>query len=350
MPLSVVTVPPGEQTSISPNPPRRSGGSGSERLMYHPVTRKADRMKPARSCPVVLLFILILFVTVTTSLSADRPVLRLWPHGLPAGSKSFDDEEAEKLKAKTTPERIAFVDDPTLTVYRAPEESSGGCAVVICPGGGYHILAWPKEGLEIAEWFNSFGVTAAVLQYRVPRRSAEEPHREPLQDAQRAIRLVRKNAEEWGVRPDRIGMLGFSAGGHLTMMAALYPHRRSYAPVDEADELSCRPDFAIPIYAAYLGDEDDPTRLASWVRITNEAPPMFMAVTWDDKWRGLHAALVLAELRKADVPAELHVYSKGGHGYGIRPSKDPVVTWNRRCEDWMRASGLLGKGRMSKSQ
>ncbi len=302
-------------------------------------------MKPLQAYALILALGLL---TVSSGiLAADRPVLRLWPDGLPAGSKQIDSKRAETLKAKTTTQRIAFVDDPTLTVYPAPEDKAVGCAVVVCPGGGYNILAWPKEGLEIAAWFNSFGVTAAVLKYRVPRRSREEPHVEPLQDAQRAIRLVRKNAVTWGVDPGRVGLLGFSAGGHLTVMSALYPHRKTYDRVDDADDLSCRPDFAIPIYAAYLGDKDDPTRLSASVKITKSTPPMFMAVTWDDSWRGLHAALLLAELKKANVPAELHVYSKGGHGYGIRPSGNPVMTWNRRCEEWMRLSGLLRESRRS---
>lgn len=298
-------------------------------------------MRAARTCALTLLFVLL--TAASGMFAEDRPVLRLWPHGLPAGSKQIDAERAKAMKAKTTTERIAFVDDPTLTVYLAPEDKAARAAVVVCPGGGYNILAWPKEGLEIAEWFGSFGVTAAVLKYRVPRRSSDKPHVEPLQDAQRAIRLARRNAKSWSVDPGRIGLLGFSAGGHLTVMAALYPDRKTYDRVDEADDLSCRPDFVIPIYAAYLGDKDDPTRLAASVKVTKSTPPMFMAVTWDDKWRGLHAALLLAELRKADVPAELHVYSSGGHGYGIRPSKHPVATWHRRCEAWMRVSGLLGE-------
>lgn len=294
--------------------------------------------------PTLALALVLALLAISIPLpAADRPVLRLWPHGLPEGSKPIDAERTKALKEKDTAEIIAFVDDPTLTVYPAPEGKAVGCAVVVCPGGGYNVLAWPKEGLEIAEWFNSFGVTAAVLKYRVPRRSQDEPHVEPLQDAQRAIRLVRHGAGRWGVDPGRIGLLGFSAGGHLTVMAALCPELKTYDRVDDADDLSCRPDFAMPIYAAYLGDKEDPTRLSASVNVTKTAPPMFMAVTWDDEWRGLQAALLLAELRKAEVPAELHIYSVGGHGYGIRPSKHPVVTWNRRCEEWMRASGLLGE-------
>lgn len=289
----------------------------------------------------MLLGAILLCVAAVCSAAEEKEVIRLWPKGLPEGSKRYEADKVEAMKAKTTAERIAFVDDPTMTLYPAPGDKANGCTVLICPGGGYSILAWPKEGLEIAEWFNSFGVTAAVLKYRVPRRHPEQPHAEPLQDAQRAIRILRKNAKGWGVDPRRLGVLGFSAGGHLTVMTALQYSQNTYNKVDEADALSCRPDFVIPIYAAYLGDKEDPSKLGSWVKITKETPPMFLAVTWDDKWRGVHSALLFAELKKVGVQAEVHVYSKGGHGYGIRPSDNPVSTWHKRCEQWMQVSGLL---------
>jgi len=237
---------------------------------------------------------------------------------------------------------------PTLTLYRAPRDKANGCAVVICPGGGYNHLAWLKEGVEIAAWLNTLGVTAVVLKYRVPRRDPQSPHAAPLRDAQRAMGIVRKNAKDWGVDPQRVGMLGFSAGGHLTVMTGVAWRERTYARIDDADELSCRPDFLIPIYAAYLGDKEDPTRLDAKVQITKGTPPTFLAVTQDDKQRGLHAALLFAELTKAGVLAELHVYSRGGHGYGMRPSRHPVSTWPARCGEWLRASGFLEPKKASK--
>lgn len=282
---------------------------------------------------------------VSTVVAEEKPVIKLWPNGLPKGSRQYDAKQTAAMKKKTTSERIAFVDDPTITVYRAAKDKANGTAVVICPGGGYNILAWPKEGLEIAEWFNSIGVTAAVLQYRVPRRDPAAPHTEPLQDSQRAIRVVRSHAKQWGVDVKRVGILGFSAGGHLTVMTALHSDQKAYDRVDDADDLSCRPDFAMPIYCAYLGEKGNDTKLNKLVKVTKDAPPMFMAVTWDDKNRGLHAALLAGELKKAGVPAECHIYSKGGHGYGIRPSDKPVVTWNKRAEEWMRVSGLLEKAK-----
>lgn len=286
-----------------------------------------------------------ILVVTASAIAADKPVVKLWPEGLPKDAKPIDAERVTLLNAKLTTERIFYVAEPTLTVYRAPHEDATGCGVVICPGGGYNILAWPKEGLELAEWFNSIGVTAVVLKYRVPRRDPERPHWEPLQDAQRAVRVVRKHAAEWDIDPNRIGVLGFSAGGHLAVMVGTHYDEKTYGPVDDADDLSARPDFMCPIYAAYLGNEykDDRAELGSLVKITKDTPTTFMAVTLDDKFRGVQAGLLLAEFKKAGVAAEAHIYSTGGHGYGIRPSENPVSTWHLRLEDWMRVSGLLAR-------
>lgn len=294
--------------------------------------------------PLLVSVFFNLFAEVSVS-AGDKPKIDLWPRGLPAGAKPLDAKRIEELKGKLTEERIYYVETPSITVYRASDETANGCAVVVCPGGGYNILAWPKEGLEVAEWFNSIGVTAVVLKYRVPRRDPENPHVEPLEDAQRALRLVRRNATEWGVDPDRVGILGFSAGGHLTAMTGMHWRKAAYDPIDEADELSCRPDFICPIYAAYLGPDynDRVAELGSLVKVDEKTPPTFMAVTADDAYRGVQAALLFVELKKANVPAELHIYSKGGHGYGIRPSAQPISTWHHRLEVWLKVHGLLGK-------
>jgi len=292
----------------------------------------------------VLHCLVVWLLVVGSGVAAEKkPVLNLWPKGLPKGARPLETARVKSLKAKQTSERITYVEQPSLTLYRAPDKKANGCAVVICPGGGYNILAWEKEGTEIAQWFNSIGVTAVVLKYRVPRRDPDRPHREPLQDVQRAIRLVRKHAAEWNIDPQRIGILGFSAGGHLTIMAGTYWDKQTYDRVDDADSLSCRPDFMCPIYAAYLGEgyKDDVAELGPLVRITAKTPPTFLAVTQDDKMRGAQSALLFVELKKAGVPAELHVYTKGGHGYGIRPSKNPASTWHHRLAEWMRASGLF---------
>jgi acetyl esterase/lipase len=275
-------------------------------------------------------------------LSAEE--INLWPDSLPAGSIKFDIQQAEELRAKTTDERIAFVEQPTLSIFPAPKDKATGCAVIICPGGAYNILAWPKEGVEVAEWFNSIGVTAFVLKYRVPRRDPEKIHWEPMQDVQRSIRLVRHHAKKWDIDPARIGTLGFSAGGHLTVMSGVQYDTECYAPVDEADKLSCRPNFICPIYCAYLGENyDDRTnsQLGSLVKVTPDTPPTFLAVTWDDAMRGAQSASLFARLRENNVEAEIHVYTKGGHGYGMRPSDFRVSQWPMQLEGWLGARGFL---------
>lgn len=267
--------------------------------------------------------------------------LPLWPHGAPGEQGDIGPETAETSGQPKPVTRVSNVTRPTITLNRPASELANGCGVVVCPGGGYNILAFDLEGTEVAQWLNSIGVTAVLLKYRVPRRDRDHPHVAPLQDAQRAIRLVRKHARDWAIDPARVGLLGFSAGGHLTVMAGTHWDRNTYDAMDEADKLSCRPDFLVPVYAAYLGDKKDAFRLGPLVRVTNRTPPTFLVVTYDDKDRGAHAALLFVQLKKAGVPAELHIYSRGGHGYGLRHSEDPVSSWPQRCEQWMRVSGLL---------
>lgn len=293
---------------------------------------------------VIILASIVALLPLSAAPAADRPEIEIWPTGLPAGSVKLPQAKIDKLKSELTVERIKYVDNPTLTVFEAPKATANGCAVIICPGGGYNILAWPKEGLEVAEWFNSIGVTAFVLKYRVPRRT-DKIHWEPMQDVQRAIRVVRHSAKQWNVDPQRIGTLGFSAGGHLTVMSGVQYNTKCYDRVDEADDVSCRPDFICPIYCAYLGDgyNDRTASLGKLVTVTKDTPPTFMAVTWDDSMRGAQSALLFAKLRENKVPAELHAYSKGGHGYGIRPSDNPVCEWNLQLAAWMKVSGLLTK-------
>ena len=198
-------------------------------------------------------------------MKTDKSEIDLWPSGLPANARLLPDEQIEQLKKQQTEEHLTWVEKPTLTLYPASPETANGCCVVVCPGGGYNILAWPKEGLELAEWFNSFGVSAAVLKYRVPRRHPKYPHREPMQDGQRALRLVRYNAAEWNIDPERIGLLGFSAGAHLSLMVATQHQSDSYVRTDTADDVSARPNFVCPIYVAYLGPNysDDRPELGS---------------------------------------------------------------------------------------
>jgi acetyl esterase/lipase len=293
---------------------------------------------------LVFVWVAVLSVALGPIARGEGDELEIWPGDLPAGSVRYSDEQKEAFRAKTTDERIAFVERATLTHFPAPADKANGCAVIICPGGGYNILAWPKEGVEVAQWFNSIGVTAFVLKYRVPRRVPDKIHWEPMQDVQRSIRVVRRDAAKWGIDPERVGVLGFSAGGHLTVMAGVQYGTKCYEAIDDADAISARPNFICPIYCAYLGDGyDDQKRaeLGPLVTVTPETPPTFMAVTWDDALRGAQSALLFARLRENGVQAELHAYTKGGHGYGMRPSENAVSNWPTHLQAWLDASGFL---------
>ena len=274
----------------------------------------------------------------------QNEVVRLWPGDAP-GSDGLSDAFRKKLadaETKNTPDRTFGVSVPTMTVFPAPTKHANGTAVVVFPGGGYNILAWDHEGRQIAQWLNTIGVHAFVVTYRVPRRDGDFAM-PPLQDAQRAIRLVRHRAAELQIDPDRIGALGFSAGGNLTVNLGTRYAEETYSKVDDSDEISCRPNFMIPIYAAYLGSQDNDRVISKDLRLSADTPPAFMAVTQDDKNRGIHSAELFAALTRAGVKAEVHVYTKGGHGYGIRPGNDPVSKWHHHCENWMRTMGWLNK-------
>ena len=284
--------------------------------------------------------LLALALTLATARGAEPVSIDIWPN-TPPGDEAFRPPTTLPADKKDGIMRIPLVTAPTLTLFRAPADRANGAAVVVCPGGGYNILAWNLEGTEVAAWLNSIGVTAVVLKYRVPRRDPAKPHAAPLQDAQRALRLVRQHAAAWGIDPGRIGILGFSAGGNLAVMAATHWDEATYPRLDAADELSCRPDFALPIYPAYLGDEKNPGPLSPTVRVTKDTPPMFLTVTHDDALRGINAASLYIELKKAGVPAELHIFAKGGHGYGLRPSPNAVSHWPEHAAAWLRTVGVL---------
>jgi acetyl esterase/lipase len=284
---------------------------------------------------------------------ADRPkVVELWPGKAPDETGDIGPETTRmspKLDRKqvevTEPTRlITNVSKPTITIVRPAKEKDTGTAVVICPGGGYWDLYWELEGEEVASWLNSLGVTGIILKYRVPRRPDEprgEPARRPLQDAQRAISLVRSKAREWGIDPKRIGMVGFSAGGHLALATATSFEKRSYQPIDDIDKVSCRPDFAIPVYSGYLKSKDK-EELAPGLHIPKETPPIFLAHGGDDIISPPeHSVVMYLALKRAGVPAELHIYARTAHDFGVRRSDRPHSTWTQSCADWMRQNGFL---------
>jgi acetyl esterase/lipase len=239
---------------------------------------------------------------------------------------------------------VTDVTKPTITLLRPAKEKETGTAMLICPGGGYWNLYWQLEGEEVAAWLNSIGVTGIILKYRVPRRPDEpkgEPARRPLQDAQRAISLVRTRAKDWGIDPRRIGIVGFSAGGHLAIAAATSFDKRTYEPVDDVDKVSCRPDFAVPVYSGYLQAKDK-DELAPGLRVPTNTPPVFLVHGSDDIVSPPeNSVLMYLALKRARVPAELHVYGKTTHDFGVRTNARPHSKWTARCAEWLRDVGVL---------
>jgi acetyl esterase/lipase len=270
----------------------------------------------------------------------------VWP-GKPPGEtgevgpeKILDDQPGER-KVK----RIGDVTHPTITVFRPPQDRDTHAAVLICPGGGYHILAWDLEGEEVAAWLNSLGVTGIVLKYRVPRRKDQPAHLAPLMDAQRAMSLVRSKAKEWDLDSRRIGILGFSAGGHLAAATSTNFDKRQYEPIDDVDKVGSRPDFAVLIYPAYLVEKGK-DQLAPEIRVGKDSPPTFFAHAGDDGVSPENSAVMYLALKRAGVPAELHIYRNGGHGFGLRRAQgSPATTWPARCEEWLHSSGVVNTTR-----
>jgi acetyl esterase/lipase len=299
--------------------------------------------KTLASCFVALL------VSLPPAFAAAGPEpIPLWPKGVSCEKGDIGEEKdtstAKSNKVAGKPLiRLGNVSKPTITLYSAPKGKNTGAAVLVCPGGGYGILAMDLEGTEVCQWLNSIGVTGVLLKYRVPKRPGDDKHILPLQDAQRALGLVRFRAKEWGIDPARIGVLGFSAGGHLTAHLSNNFDKRVYDPVDGADAVSCRPDFALPIYPAYLALKDKNNELAPELKVTANTPPTFLVQTADDGIRVENSLFYYLALKNAKVPAEMHLYATGGHGYGLRPSDKLVTTWPKRAEDWMRSLGLLKK-------
>ena len=285
---------------------------------------------------------LLLSLTLTAAPAQQPKVELLWPKGAPG---AVGTEETDK---------------PTLTVFQPPADKANGTAVVICPGGGYGHLAKDHEGKQVAEWFNARGVTAFMLLYRLAPRYR---HPAPLQDAQRAIRTVRAQAKEWNINPDRVGILGFSAGGHLASTAGTHFDAGKSDAEDPIERISCRPDFLILCYPVItleaphahmgsrknlLGKDSDDAKLVEHLsndkQVTDKTPPTFLFHT--DADRGVppeNSILFYLALKKAKVPAELHIYEKGPHGIGLAPKDAILGTWPDRLNGWLEGRGLLKK-------
>lgn len=274
--------------------------------------------------------------------SAEPITLHLWPQGAPekAGFKMEAEKEMPNPKNDGI-KRLTNVTDPTITVYQPAKPT--GTAVLVCPGGGYNILAISHEGSEVCEYLNTLGVTGILLKYRVPRRDPANPSIEPLQDAQRAMGLIRHHAAEWGIKPDRIGILGFSAGGHLAVMTTLHANDRTYQQDPALDVEDATPNFSIPVYPAYLVSKEDTFKLLPEVQVTKKSPPMCLVHAGDDKGvtSASASALLYLEYKKLGLPAELHIYATGGHGFGMKKSGAPVNDWHVRVGEWITAMGWL---------
>ncbi len=270
---------------------------------------------------------------------AGRVTLKLWPAGAPGvrtatGPEADTTTEKDNLIAGRRVARLGNVAEPTLTVYQ-PKGKRTGAAVVVFPGGGYQILAIDLEGTEVCDWLNPAGVTCVLVKYRVPGTGPYPKSAAALQDAQRAMGLVREHAAEWGIDPKRVGVLGFSAGGHLSAAISTHYDKRLYAPLDAADKLSCRPDFAVVVYPGYLAWAERNMATNADIQPTADTPPTFIVQAEDDPVHVENATNYFLQLKKAGVKAELHIYSEGGHGYGLRRTKLPVTGWPRLVETWL---------------
>lgn len=289
--------------------------------------------------------------------SPGHTQLPIWSGAVPGArsgpdSESADTVEPAKRVAGRTWTYVSNVSRPTLTVY-SPTGQNTGAAVVVFPGGGYHILAIDLEGTEVCDWLTSTGITCVLLKYRVPRSGPSwdaackcqiNPKPQPaLQDAQRAVGLVRLHAAEWHIDPHKVGVLGFSAGGHLVAAISNQFQRRVYRAVDDADKESCRPDFAVALYPGHLwmpqrgrfGFNPD-------IHVTRETPPTFLLQAETDSVDNVNQSLVYyIALKSAGVPTEMHLYADGGHAFGLRRTKDPITEWPQLVEKWLRTLRII---------
>jgi acetyl esterase/lipase len=293
-------------------------------------------------------------MTLTTSLFAQHSgwppdpshiTLPVWPSVVPGaavnpGAEADMTTAKDNLIAGRPVVRLGNVSVPTLTLY-TPKGKNTGAAVVVFPGGGYNILAIDLEGTEVCDWLNSAGVTCVLLKYRVPNTGPYPKSAAALQDAQRALGLVREHAADWKIDPRRVGVLGFSAGAHLAAALSTHYEKRLYDPIDDADKLSCRPDFAVIVYPGYLALSDKNFAANADINPTADTPPTFIVQAEDDPVHVENATVYFLQLKNAKVPAELHIYSKGGHGYGLRRTELPVTTWPQAVEAWLHTIKIL---------
>ena len=286
-------------------------------------------------------------ISAVSLLAGEAQVIDLWPGEIPGPPPRASGPEADRTKPNDRLIggrriiKLGNVSKPQAHVFAPPETKNNGGAVVICPGGGFSILAWDLEGTEVAHWLNDLGFTAIVLKYRVPTGHHGDPDRwkGPVMDAQRAISITRSRAAAWQLDPERIGIRGFSAGGHTAARAAVINGERLYEAADKSDQASCAANFAMLIYPAWLAEKDG--TLKTDISVDKNTPPMLFIHAADDRVSCLSSVALFSALKKNDVPAELHIYATGGHGYGLRRTEQPVTRWPDRAEAWLRSQHLL---------
>ncbi len=289
-----------------------------------------------------LLTLWVLCVLANHSVAAEPITLKLWPDGPPTAMVPKSDATVKLIQSYggAGPNRITDVSDPTITVYRP--EKPNGTSVIVAPGGGFMFLSYAHEGTQVCEWLNSLGVTAVLLKYRTPTRDEKEMFELPVQDAERALGLVRHHAAEWNLDPKRVGLLGFSAGANLAGHAAWDREARTYPQKAELDNPR-GPVFLVFIYGGGFLDKDDKSKLRAGFSIPADAPPVFFLVAHDDKSNPIEAAMLYLEYKKRDLSAELHICAKGGHGFGMRKVGKPINDWPQRCAEWMKSLGYLNE-------
>lgn len=298
----------------------------------------------------------VLMILLTSQVAAQSQVIDLWDGQVPGSIEQPDYQQTVDDNDGWV--KMRFVTNPSLDVYPAPAETATGAAVLICPGGGYWLLAIDHEGAQVARWLNSLGITAFVLKYRLPSDAImEDKSIGPLQDAQKAMRWVRRHADAWNVDPHKIGVMGFSAGGHLASTLSTHYNENVYEPVDD---VSARPDFSLLIYPVIsmedsithmgsrnllLGDNPSSEKVAHFsneLQVTQDTPPAFIIHSLDDGAVSFQNSICYAvALREHGVPCELHLYESGGHGYGLGRSANTESSWPEACRKWLEMKGLL---------
>lgn len=278
--------------------------------------------------------LLVLFWAATLAFAGEPQEILLWPNGAPGSEGKTGGETF--IERNDGVRRVAGIHRPSITAHLPAPEKATGAAVLILPGGGHQYLSIDNEGHFVAKWLAERGIAGLVVKYRLAREtgSTYKVEVEALRDTQRAIRVARSRAKEWRIDPERVGVMGFSAGGQLAALAAMRFDAGQSDAADAVDRQSSRPSFQALIYPGGVGAE---------TAIPKDAPPAFLCAAFDDRGPAKTAVDLLQKMRDAGVTGELHLYSTGGHGFGMRDRPLPITSWTARFHEWMRVTGLLGK-------